>query len=443
MNPGLPSLPEDERFLLGALMMDPSLIQETLPVVGPGDFTTPIHANLYRFMLDMHEAGTMPHAEVVFLTVLDLPKEKQQDLGGFAYVTQLPGRCPSVEGAPAIAKKLKAVAVRRDVILGAMRLIRNAEDSTIDTHTLTAQAELLANEIGAGAPSADWATLDDAVEEALIETLKRSEARFKGEDVGIPTGIPELDTISGPLEPGQLWVIAGRPGMGKSALGLQIALDVAKRGYGVALVSMEMSRVELAKRQLSAQSGVFSEKIRDGKITDYDYDALVNAQTQMRGLPVWIQDDTGSPIALLRSKVKRLKVQAKRRGVKLALLVVDYLQLVEGQKGQPREQAIAATSRALKALAMDEELTVFAVSQLNRDCENRGEKRPVLSDLRESGAIEQDANKVLTVYRDEVYKPGENVGKAEIAVLKNREGSSQQIAHVLWDGPTTSFRSSQ
>jgi replicative DNA helicase len=231
--------------------------------------------------------------------------------------------------------------------------------------------------------------------------------------------------------------------MGKSALALQIAVAVANAGWGVAIMSLEMSRVELAKRQLSANSGVFGDKIRDGRVTDYDLVALGNAFDWLRGLPVWIQDDTSSPIGLLKAKAKRLAIQAERRRNPLKLLVVDYLQLIEGQKGLPREQAVAAVSRSLKALAMDLGITVIAVSQLNRGCEDRKDKRPIMSDLRESGAIEQDANKILFVYRDEVYYPGENVGKAEIIVAKNREGESATAVLTNWHAATTRFGGQQ
>ena len=437
----LPTSVEDERLILGGIMTDPTLQAEVAAILTDADFYAPIHAALYRMFSDMAARQESPHMAVVFSMVGAMKAEKQQEVGGMSYVCALPNHCPSVEAVVAVAKRAKSKAIRRQAILAAMKLIDQAQDDGVDTHSLLANVEGLSTMISEGAPSADWTTLEDALDEAMEDTCKRKDQYDAGKTVGISTGIREVDERTGPLEPGQLWVVAGRPAMGKSALALQIALAVAEAGYGAAIVSMEMSRVELAKRQLSANSGVFGDKIRDGKVNDYDLQALSGAFDYLRGLPVWIQDDTSSPIGLLKAKVKRLAIQAERRGNPLKLLVVDYLQLVEGQKGVSREQVVAAVSRSLKALAMDLEITVIAVSQLNRGCEDRKDKRPIMSDLRESGAIEQDANKILFVYRDEVYFPGENVGKAEIIVAKTREGESNATAHVNWSAPTTRFGS--
>jgi replicative DNA helicase len=266
----------------------------------------------------------------------------------------------------------------------------------------------------------------------MADTYQRKEARDAGKVVGISTGLKKLDEKTGPLEPGQLWIIAGRPAMGKSALALQIAIAVATAGHGAAIVSLEMSRVELAKRQLSANSAVHSDKIRDGRVNDYDLEALAGAYEWLRGLPVWIQDDTSSSIGLLKAKLKRLKTTAERRGNPLKLVVVDYLQLIEGQKGLPREQAVAMVSRSLKAIAMDLELTVVGVSQLNRGCEDRKDKHPIMSDLRESGAIEQDADVVIFLHKphlkDDEEERFENAREVWMAKERRRLGLPDHAA---------------
>ena len=435
----LPASVEDERLILGGIMLDPTLMQEVAAILSPADFFSPYHSALFRVFSEMHERQESVHMGVVFSVIGAMKAEKQQDFGGFAYICTLPNHCPSVEAVIAVSKRAKAKAIRRQAILLAMQVIEQAQDDGVDTHSLIASVESLSSRVAEGAPSADWTPLDVALEEAMDDTVSRKQRLEAGETVGVSTGQPDLDEKTGPLEPGQLWIIAGRPAMGKSALALQIAIAVATAGWGVAIMSLEMSRVELAKRQLSANSGVFGDKIRDGKITDYDISALNEAHNWLRGLPVWIQDDSSSPIGLLKAKAKRLAIKAAHQGNPLKVLVVDYLQLIEGQKGLPREQAVAAVSRALKALAMDLGVAVIAVSQLNRGCEDRKDKRPVMSDLRESGAIEQDANKILFVYRDEVYNTGENVGKAEIIVAKNREGESQVTVFTNWHAATTRF----
>ena len=435
----LPVSVEDERLVLGGIMMDPTLHQEVAALLSAADFHAPNHAALFALFSGMVERQESPQFSVVLSKLEGMKPEKQQDLGGFAYVCQLPNHCPSVEAVVAVAKRLKAKSIRRQAIMAAYQVINDAQDDGVDTHSLIASVESLSSKIAEGAPSADWTILEDALNEAMDDTVSRKERFEAGETVGVSTGLTDLDAKTGPLEPGQLWVIAGRPAMGKSALALQIAVSVASAGWGVAVMSLEMSRVELAKRQLSANSGVFGDKIRDGRVSDYDLQALSQAYDALRGLPVWIQDDTSSPIGLLKAKAKRLAIQAERRGNPLRLLVVDYLQLIEGQKGLPREQAVAMVSRSLKALAMDLGITVIAVSQLNRGCDERKDKRPIMSDLRESGAIEQDANKILFVYRDEVYFPGENVGKAEIIVAKNREGESAVTVFTDWHAATTRF----
>jgi len=440
MNPvALPTSVEDERLVLGGIMVDTSLQQEVASVLTVADFHAPNHAALFAFFSRMVADQELPQFSVVLSRMEGMSPEKQQDLGGFSYICQLPNHCPSVEAVVAVAKRLKAKSIRRQAIFAAHQLIHDAQDDGVDTHTLIASVESLSSKIAECAPSADWTILEDALNEAMEDTVTRKQRFDAGDVVGVSTGLPDLDQKTGPMEPGQLWVVAGRPAMGKSALALQIAVAVATAGWGVAIMSLEMSRVELAKRQLSANSGVFGDKIRDGRVTDYDLVALGNAFDWLRGLPIWIQDDTSSPIGLLKAKAKRLAIQAERRGNPLKLLVVDYLQLIEGQKGLPREQAVAAVSRSLKALAMDLGITVIAVSQLNRGCEDRKDKRPIMSDLRESGAIEQDANKILFVYRDEVYYPGENVGKAEIIVAKNREGESAATVLTNWHAATTRF----
>ena len=435
----MPASIEDERLILGGIMLDPTLFPEVAAVLNGRDFYSPYHAALFGLFEEMTARNELPHMGLVFSLAGTMTREKQQDLGGFDYICRLPNHCPSVEAVVAVAKRCKGKAIRRSAILAANEIMKQAMDDGVDTHSLIGSVESLANVIAQGAPSADWTILEDALGEAMADTYQRKEARDAGKVVGISTGLKKLDEKTGPLEPGQLWIIAGRPAMGKSALALQIAIAVATAGHGAAIVSLEMSRVELAKRQLSANSAVHSDKIRDGRVNDYDLEALAGAYEWLRGLPVWIQDDTSSSIGLLKAKLKRLKTTAERRGNPLKLVVVDYLQLIEGQKGLPREQAVAMVSRSLKAIAMDLELTVIGVSQLNRGCEDRKDKHPIMSDLRESGAIEQDANKILFVYRDEVYNPGENVGKAEIIVAKNREGESGAIVEVNWHGATTRF----
>jgi replicative DNA helicase len=443
MNPNIRELPasvEDERLILGGIMTDPTLMQEVAAVLSPVDFFSPYHSTLFRLFCDMHARQESVHMGVVFSVVGAMTPEKQSEIGGFPYVIQLPGHCPSVEAVMAVSKRTKKKAVQRQTIMASLALIQQAQDDSVDTHTLLSSIESMALTVSQASPTADWTSLQVALDEAMTDTMNRRDALTAGDPVGVSTGLRCLDALTGPMEPGQLWIVAGRPAMGKSALALQIAIATATAGWGVAMVSMEMSRRELAKRQLASNSGVFGDKIRDGRVTDYDLQAMEQAYQWLSGLPVWIQDDTSAPIGLLKAKTKRLSIQAQKQGNPLKLLVVDYLQLIEGQKGLPREQAVSMVSRSLKALAMDLEITVIGVSQLNRDCENRPDKRPAMADLRESGAIEQDANKILFVYRDEVYNPGVNAGKAEIIVAKNREGTSAVTAHVAWSGPTTTFK---
>jgi replicative DNA helicase len=257
----------------------------------------------------------------------------------------------------------------------------------------------------------------------MKDTLKIVERLYERKEMvtGIPTGFKDLDRLTAGLQPSDLIVIAGRPSMGKTALALNITANAAFSGVGAAIFSLEMSKEQLAMRMLCSEARVNNARVRSGYLSGQDFPKLAQAASRLHESPIFIDDTPAISVLELRAKTRRL---VRDRSKKVALLVVDYLQLMRGMgAAQNREQEIAEISRSLKALAKELHIPVIALSQLNRRVEDRGEKKPMMADLRESGAIEQDADVIAFIYRDEVYNKNSNdKGIAEIIVAKQRNG---------------------
>jgi replicative DNA helicase len=266
--------------------------------------------------------------------------------------------------------------------------------------------------------SRDWAALSTVIDSEFLRIQKLSEHRQ--EVTGIATGYVDLDRQLAGLQPTDLVVLAARPSMGKTALAVNIAQNVALAGSGVGIFSLEMSREQLATRMLCAQARVNATNVRTGRLTrERDMPRLTRAAEELYQIPVFIDDTPAVSVTQIRSKARRLKARCPHLGV----IVVDYIGLIHGDPRVSREQQVSASSRGLKALAKELQCTVLALSQLNRGVEQREDKRPRLADLRESGAIEQDADVILFIYRDEYYNPETaDQGVAEVIVAKQRNG---------------------
>ncbi len=416
---GFPQALEAERAVLGGLLMDPEQVPSIAEILTREDFYKGAHGRLFQLLLDRSNTGQT--IDQLVIGELVASAASPEEYGGPAYVLGLADRVPSTLNLGAYAVVVKEKSVRRKLLLVASEITQNAQGGIEDLSQLLDFAEKNVFEVSQHGGSRDWHQLSQVIDEEWLKLEQLSEKR--GEVTGVPTGFTELDRILAGLQPTDLIILAARPGMGKTALALNIAQNAALRGgAGVGIFSLEMGKGQLATRMLSSEARVDAHKMRTGYLSmNEDWPRLEEASERLYHAPIWIVDTPALTITQVRSKARRLKSEHPELG----MLMIDYLQLMQGDGGpqQSREQQISAISRGLKGLAKELELPVMALSQLNRGVESRPNKRPMLSDLRESGAIEQDADAILFIYRDEYYNPeSPDQGVAEVIVSKHRHG---------------------
>jgi len=416
---GFPQALDSERAILGGLLIDPEKISSISEILTPEDFYSGQHRKIFQLLLDRSNSGEMVDQLVVMEQVA--ASTAPDEYGGPAYVLGLADRVPSTLNLTSYAQVVKERSVRRKLLFVAGEITRNAQGGVEDLAELLDHAERNVFEVSQQRGARDWHQLSHVIDSEWLKLEKLSERR--GEVTGVPTGFEKLDRILAGFQATDLVVLAARPGMGKTALALNMAQNAALRGgVGVGIFSLEMGKGQLATRLLSSEARVDAHKMRTGFLSmTEDWPRLEEASERLYHAPVWIIDTPALTITAVRSKARRLKSEHPQLG----MLVIDYLQLMQGDGGshQSREQQISAISRGLKGLAKELELPVLALSQLNRGVESRPNKRPMLSDLRESGAIEQDADVILFIYRDEYYNPDSpDKGVAEVLVGKHRHG---------------------
>ena len=464
----LPQNIEAEAALLGALMIDNRLVEDVQLKLKPHHFFEPLHGRIYESILRMTDGNRI--ANPVTLRPLFEADEAMKEVGGPAYLAQLSGSGAAVIGARDFAEQIYDLALLRALIGVGRDLVEGALDTSEEVAPLVqierAETELykVAEEGGAEGKAKSFG-------EATKEALEMAERALNsgGHLSGFTTGLESLNSKIGGLHKSDLIIVAGRPGMGKSALGTNIAFAAAQRfirdaedgiepeksaGAPVALFSLEMSADQLATRILAEQSGISSENLRMGRISQQEFRQLARAAAELQSLPLYIDDTPGLTIAALRTRARRLK---RQKGI--SMVVVDYLQLLQGtgrNSNDNRVQEISEISRGLKQLAKELNVPVIGLSQLSRAVEQREDKRPQLSDLRESGSIEQDADIVLFIYREDYYlaskQPGDDhpdfaawqeemaraYGRAEVIVAKQRHGATGKI-HLKFDSRITKF----
>src|SRR3954467_10044514 len=467
-SPALPQNVEAEAALLGALMIDNRLVEDVQLKLRPHHFFEPLHARIYEAILRMTDANRV--ANPVTLRPLFESDENIKEVGGAPYLAQLTGSGAAVIGGRDFAEQIYDLALLRALIGVGRDLVEGALDTSEDVAPLAqierAETELykVAEEGGAEGKAKSFS---DATKEAL-EMAERA-LNSGGHLSGLTTGLEALNSKIGGLHKSDLIIVAGRPGMGKSALATNMGFAAAQRllrdqedgiepeksaGAPVALFSLEMSSDQLATRILAEESGISSENLRMGKISQQDFRQLARAAAELQSLPLYIDDTPGFTIAALRARARRLK---RQKGI--GLVIIDYLQLLQGSgrgSNDNRVQEISEISRGLKQLAKELDVPVMALSQLSRAVEQREDKRPQLSDLRESGSIEQDADIVLFVYREDYYlaakQPGDDhpdfpawqeemaraYGLAEVIVAKQRHGSTGKV-RLKFDSRITRF----
>jgi replicative DNA helicase len=407
-----------EESVLGAMMLSSGAIGAVSEVVDAADFYRESHGSIYRAVLSLYGRGEPVDA----ITVTDELDRLGQldDVGGQERVHELAALVPAASNAAHYARIVNEMATLRGLIRAGNDIARLGFDRPGETVELVDRAEQIVFELSQQRVSSEFTHIDDLLKDSFERITLLMEA---GTDItGTPSGYRDLDRLTSGFQPGNLVIVAARPSMGKSALALCMAANVAVRHEKpVALFTLEMSKSEVTQRLMCAEGKVESQRLRTGKLATDDWPRLTAACSKLTKAPIYV-DDTGSITMMeIRSKLRRLKM----REPELALVIVDYLQLMtSGTSVENRVQEVSQISRALKVLARDLDVPIVALSQLSRAVEQRHDKRPILSDLRESGSIEQDADLVLFVYRDEYYNPEdtESAGIAEVILAKHRNG---------------------
>ncbi|MEZ4321099.1 MAG: replicative DNA helicase [Myxococcota bacterium] len=429
-----PQAVEAERALLGGMILSPDCIPEVTGMGLRGDhFHKPEHGNLFRVLSEMFGRGE----PVDLVTVPErIARDGEQDkFGGISYVVGLPDHIPSTTNVTHYARVILDKALLRNLIDTTQEVTEQAFSQPDDVHNLLDRAarEILA--LGSGLAVGSWQQISETLDQAILDLEKLSEQ--KGPVAGNRTGFDDLDRMLAGLHPTDLLVLAARPAMGKTALALNIAQNLALlEQKAVGIFSMEMSRAQLVTRMACCQGLVDAGRVRTGDLDSEDWEKFLDASDVLRGARIFIDDTPGLSLTDVRSRAKRLKAEHDDLG----LIVIDYIQLMQGDDARaPREQQISAISRGLKGLAKDCQAPVIALSQLNRGVETRKEKRPLVSDLRESGAIEQDADVILFIYRDEYYnEDSPDKGLAEVIIAKQRSGPTGTVK-LVFQGQYTRF----
>ena len=407
---------EAEEAVLGSLLIDPDAIIHVATFLTPGDFFLQRHSWVYEAIQELHERRQP--ADLVTLSDELARREQLDDIGGAAYLTSLINATPTSIHIEYYARIIERTAVLRRLIDAAGQIAQLAYQDNEDADVIVDRAEEIIFGISEHRVARDLRPIRQVLESYYdrVEYL----AQHEGEIVGIPTGLSDLDKLLGGLQRSDMIVMAGRPGMGKTSLALSIALQAARRHQKrVALFSLEMSDEQLVQRLVSAETGIDSQRLRLGNIKSDEWTTFYQAIKLLSETLVFIDDTPAISVLELRTKARRLHAEHG-----LDLLIIDYMQLMRGgARNENRQQEISFISRSIKGLARELNVPILALSQLSRQVESRHDKRPMLSDLRESGSIEQDADVVLFIYRDDVYNPDtEFPNIAEIIVSKHRSG---------------------
>jgi replicative DNA helicase len=413
---------EAEQAVLGAMLLDQDAALLATELVQDDMFYREGHRRLFRAMV-----GLVEHRTVIDPVTLrdELGRRGELDaVGGADYLSELVDAVPTAANLEYHARIVKDKAILRRLIETSTGIITEAYDGRSTASDLLDKAESRIFQISQERGSEGFARL----KEMLWPTMERIEAlQRSGKSItGVPSGFVDLDKLTSGFQPSELVIIAARPSMGKTAFCLNVATHAAVEGQGVAIFSLEMSRDQLVQRMLTAEARVDSQRVRQGGLRDADFTNLARAAGVLQSCPVWIDDTPSLSLLEMRSKARRLKAEND-----IKLVVVDYLQLMRSPEyAENRVQEISDISRSLKALARELEVPVVALSQLSRASEQRGgERRPILSDLRDSGAIEQDADLVVFIHRPEYYDREDETkkGLADIMLAKNRNGPTGDV----------------
>ena len=420
-----PHSTEAERTVVGALLYDPEAIYKIDGRLRPVDFYDPVCRDIYRAVQQLSEKGTV----IDFVTVTNKLRENDaiQQIGGSAFLAELIADVPTASHIAQYAEIVVEKSRRRQLGYIGRKIADLAQEDTKPADELTEMAEQEFLKLSRQASQEEPSLLADMRAERYDHYVTLCEADSATEHNGVRTGYAELDDLLTGLAPGQLIVLAGRPGMGKTSLALDIARNVAvEQGKVVSVFSLEMSNEELFDRLFAKSLGVESWKLSKGLLSDEQFAQMGPVLDRFKDYPLYIDDDPNSALVNLRSKARR---QQMRHG--LDLLIIDYLQLIEvtdRSAGENQTQRITHISKSLKRLARELHIPVIALSQLSRECDRRPDKRPQLSDLRDSGSIEQDGDRILMLYRESEYDEDcDNPDCTDVYIRKNRHGPTGHV----------------
>ncbi|MBC2582207.1 replicative DNA helicase [Clostridium sp. DJ247] len=428
----MPHSIEAEQSVLGSMLIDKTSIAEAMEVLKTEDFYKDAHKVIFEAILDLFQKDIA--VDIITLTESLKAKDKLEASGGITYISELSGSIISTANIQSYIKIVKDKSTLRKLIRASTKIIEESYNSQDDVPRAIDLAEKEIFNIADNRTASDFEPMSTVLERGFLEIERLF--NNKGETTGVPSGFRELDDKTSGFQKGDMVLIAARPSMGKTTFALNLAEFAALRsGKSVAIFSLEMSKEQLAYKLLCSEAHVDMLKLRTGNLEDKDWENIAKASGPLAAAKIYIDDTAGISVMEMRSKCRRLKIE---HGIDL--IVIDYLQLMSGSKGsESRQQEVSEISRSIKALAKEMQCPVIALSQLSRAPEQRADHRPMLSDLRESGSIEQDADLVMFLYRDEYYnKETEDKNIGECIIAKQRNGPTGTVK-LAWLGQFSKF----
>ncbi|MFZ7102945.1 MAG: replicative DNA helicase [Peptococcaceae bacterium] len=411
-----PQNQDAEQAVLAAMMLDRDAIYEVIQILNERDFYREAHGILYQTIVDLTEKGNP--VDLITITERLRKNGELEKVGGIGYIAEIANSIGTTASVGYYAQLVKEKAVLRSLIKVSSNIVNRGYEGGEEPEQLLDDAERMILEISQGRAKSGLIAISEVIENT-IEKLEYLHNK-KSDLTGLTSGFKDLDSFTSGWQSSDLVIVAARPAMGKTSFCLNIAQNAAlKTGSPVAVFSLEMSREQLVQRMISSTAEIDQQKLRTGRLLDKEWIALTNAIGPLAEAKIYIDDTPAVSVREIRAKTRRLKAE---KG--LDLIVIDYLQLMSsGRRSESRQQEISEISRSLKALARELDVPIIALSQLSRAVEQSHDKKPSLSHLRESGALEQDADIVMFIYRDEYYNPeSEKLGIAEIIIAKHRNG---------------------
>ncbi len=437
----LPKDIEAEEAVLGAILVSAEVLVKVVEILKPDYFFKMAHRYIYEAMLELFNSNEK--IDIVSVSDVLNTNMKLEAVGGRAFINDLCYKTVTTSNVAYYAKIIQEKAIKRSLISAGSEIVSYGYDLSPVGESLD-MAQKVIYDVASQKTTSDLVP----VKKLVYDTYNRIEYRYEHKDelIGVRTHFYDLDAMMNGLQKSDLLIIAARPAMGKTTFVLNIAQNVAiKEKVPVAIFSLEMSKDQLMQRMLCSEAEIDTQRLNTGNMQQKDWEKLANAMNSFAEAPIYIDDTSGCTLTDVRAKCRKLKMAEQGLG----LIVIDYLQLMEGSGREDRMQQISAISRGLKTLARELDVPVIALSQLSRQVESRTDKRPMLSDLRESGAIEQDADIVIFIYRDEYYRKAEDEeeeaikaaskGESEIIIAKHRNGPVGTVK-LLFQGNITKFK---